>query len=768
MSDALAAALQSALGDIPNQGIQPNSVITDEDFRARVKTLIDQLTVRDKPARDVQLREWKSNITKFKGFQRLYYDEYAKDWRVADNLSKEELNAVGADFTDLGRVINIIRPHGESVIAAVFSNVPSARFFPASGDNYDDIQTANTYSKGSDLIDKHNNAPILILKLGFILWTQGLAFAYNYNESKKQYGEYSVPTYGKSLVTKAVHTCPGCNTQSPPMDMQDGQLPTPITGQCPACGTVGQSKVDTTQVEDIVKLGDMFYPKNREIIELYGPLNVRVPINITCLDETPYLILEKEEHFTYLRKLYPDFADKITPSGSSSYDLYDRWARSPVNWIENQQSDYITHRRAWVRPWAYSILGVDNETTQQLTQQYPDGVCVCMVDDMVVKIYGECLDEHWTATQSPLTDYIHADPITRPINEIQDVTNDLVSLTEETCRQSIPEMFADPDVLNFENYSKSNKRPGQAFPARPKSGRNLDASFFITKTASLSQEVELFRQSLDQYAQFCVGDFPQIFGGPSGSPTLGQDELQKNQALQRLGTYWKIASIFWAETKKKATTEYINSLNYDEKYVQRKGNDYVNIWIKRAEATGKIGDVIAETSEQFPVSWAQKRGLFFQLLGMQKPAFDAAVFHPTNLQFSTDMMQMDNFHIPGAEDRDKALSNIVMLLQSQPQANPMTGQSAPTVMPEPIVDDLPIHIQTCRSWAVSPEGMDAKVTNPGGYANVVAYIQACMMMSQPPGPPPGPQPPGPGPRQLPHGGNGAAQPPTPIPPGGGM
>ena len=38
---------------------------------------------------------------------------------------------------------------------------------------------------------------------------------------------------------------------------------------------------------------------------------------------------------------------------------------------------------------------------------------------------NESLDDHWTLTYNPLSDYIHYDPIGLLLSSVQDITNDL-------------------------------------------------------------------------------------------------------------------------------------------------------------------------------------------------------------------------------------------------------------------------------------------------------------------------------------------------------
>ena len=82
-----------------------------------------------------------------------------------------------------------------------------------------------------------------------------------------------------------------------------------------------QSSIKTQQV------GEHDTPKNRECLEVYGPLNVKIPV--WCKDQfsTPYLILETDEHVALLKEIYPEIADKIR---ASSYpDTWEKEARVP-------------------------------------------------------------------------------------------------------------------------------------------------------------------------------------------------------------------------------------------------------------------------------------------------------------------------------------------------------------------------------------------------------------------------------------------------------
>lgn len=156
---------------------------------------------------------------------------------------------------------------------------------------------------------------------------------------------------------------------------------------------------------------------------------------------------------------------------------------------------------------------------------------------------------------------------------------------------------------------------------------------------------------------------------------------------------------------------------------------FINVWIRKSEMTGKIGEVIAETSETFPISNAQKRDMLMKLLEMQDPNIGAAIFHPENSGSVAQLVGFGDFYIPGDDDRSKQLNEITELLVAQPMPagmDPMTGQPMfqPTVMPDQDIDDHDIHMQTVKAFLVSETGQQVKKENPMGFQNCLAHYKA--------------------------------------------
>jgi len=180
----------------------------------------------------------------------------------------------------------------------------------------------------------------------------------------------------------------------------------------------------------------------------------------------------------------------------------------------------------------------------------------------------------------------------------------------------------------------------------------------------------------------------------------------------------------------------------DEKFVKEQGQSFVNTWIRKAELQGKVGEIEPETSEAFPISWAQKRDVLLQLIQMQDPQIGAIFMHPENTSFVAELIGMEDLYIPGDDDRNKQLIEIAQLIQGQPTVmgiDPMTGQEQfqSSVPVDQDVDRHEVESEICLSWLKSPVGMDTKESNPAAWMNVrahymehVAIVQMQMMQQQ--------------------------------------
>lgn len=724
---------------------QDNQQLID-DVRSQLKGIIDEFDKLEQPTREMMIRLWRRCELFWKGIHNIYWDYQARDYRIlgADERTEKEPNEE-LDYYYQDKIVNIFRAHGESVISALSQDVPHVIFPPDDADNPDDVRTSKAYTIASELLQKCNDAEFLLMYGIYILWNQGLIGAYNYNLASFEYGSITEPRFKEIEETDNEYSCPNCGA---PMQSGDSQV-------CPYCSQgqpVTPILTGQTQVKKKIYSHDEQIPKKREKIEFFGPLNIKIPHYTTHPRHTPYVDLDTECHIDYARELYPD----IDIVEENDLERFDRWARQNTDYQGEFSNGLVTLRRFWIRPWVFNRFKKNNpEVFNYLQQNFPDGIKVVLVNDKIAECAAENLDEHWTFTQSPLSTYLHALPIGAPLLPIQEMRNELVVMKLQTVEYGIPESFADPAVLDFDQYKKVENSPGMIFPAKARPGQSLESSFATLKTATFPKEANDFQADLDSDGQFVTGAFPSIYGGsmPSASKTAAEYQMSRNQALQRLQTTWKIIAKFWASVMDKSTRSFINSLEKDERFVQRKGMSFINVYIRQAEMTGRVGMAEPENAATFPLSWMQKRDGLLQLLQLGNDYINEALFHPENTGLLSQYMGFTDFYIPGNDSRTKQLNEIQILIGAEPsepdydesQLPPMVGlggdasmqqgmqpnqemqnpmqQLIPTVQVDPMIDNHEIEYDTCVSWLTSEVGQDAKINNPGGYANVYAHAQ---------------------------------------------
>lgn len=677
-----------------------------EDVQEALTFLVKKYEKEDGWVRKQQIKLWKKNAEFWHGIQYIFWSESRQDWLlpVETRWFQEDEGREGVEGPFYDFVINIYRAHGESIISALSAQVPAVRFPPDDAEDDDDLLTSKTYAKIADLIQKHNSVRNLMLQSFLIAWNQGNVYWYHAPKTDKTFGITHIENYKKVL------RCANCGKETPVEDEEDVE----ISGlhQCPDCGF----PLEETTVLDSIQDS----PKSRVLIEPYGGLHVKTGFWAMDLKDSSYLILQHDRPKPLMKYVYPWIAEKIDMTESDAH-MYERMGRTPSSFTSFNRSDdnmdLVTHRQVWLRNWTYEGLPPEKEgTKKKLYKMFPNGVYVAEVGKIFADADDQDMDKYWSVFKPGLADYLHADALGQPLIPVQELRNINTNLTAETVEQSIGSFFADPDVLNFSIYSKHEARPGYIYPARPRPGQALDQSFFETGRATLSKEVGAFLEQLDKDGQFTVGDYPSLYGGPGevASRTLGEYQQSRVQSLQRLSIAWVLFVGAWARLMEKCVHIYVENLIEDERFVipdPNKKDNYINVWIRKADMTGHVGEVEPVGADSFPMSIPQRQGLFYQLLQLNNQFINQALFDPQNRRIIADLVGFTDLYMPGEEQQIQQASEIGDMLKGVP------------VPIDPIVDDAVIHIEVCRNFLASERGIELKKTNPQTYLIIKQHLQ---------------------------------------------
>jgi hypothetical protein len=717
--------------------------LPSERIQKLLKTVIDHFEDEGESARESQLRTWKKLKLIWEGLEHTWYSEVAHDWRIYEP-SKER------DEQDYyNKSMNVFKAYLDTIFAALSITVPPIKCYPDDAEEPLDLMTAKAGDKIASLIYRHNDVPLLWLRGLFIFGTEGTVACHTYSKSDMKYGTYTENQYKDVTEEHQIKMCPECQAE-----ISDEVTPEyeaiPELETCPECGAGIAPNVMNVPITTTNLVGVSEEPKSRQIMEMWGGLNFKVANYARNQQHTPYLFHYEECHYSYAIEEYPHLFDKFAEGrNTGSGEDYGRWARRPIQYKEEDESDLVTKRKCWLRPWAFNVLS--SEDAKELKRLYKDGVKVCLINEELASVERESLDDHWTLTYNPLADHIHHDPLGMLLVSVQEITSDLISLVLQTIEHGIPQTMADPSVLDLQAYEQLEATPGAIIATKLlSSGKNVKDGFYEVRTATLSSEVMPFFQLIQQLGQLASAAQPSLFGGQlEGSGTASEYSMSRAQALQRLQNVWKVLTIWWKNIFGKVIPQYINDVKDDENDVQLNADgNFINTLIRKSELEGKIGKIELESNENLPITWNQKKDIVMQLMQTGIPEILQTIGAPENMPVLRESIGLIDFHLPGEDSRNKQHNEIKLLLQSEPiqqPPDPMDMEmSAMQGLPEPPPIEVPsveidpdfdrhdIEFQVIVSWINSDEGQLAKMENPAGYRNVLLHGRMHKQMLMPP------------------------------------
>lgn len=714
--------------DIPEPEPVKQATAIPAEWKGLLQSLLQSCEKEDESVHYAWIRKAKRLELYFNNIVTLFWDNNSNDWTIP-NWDEKENEGIPP------RIINIYRPHGESIIAALSVAVPSVLFHPTDSDNADDIDKAENFSALAKVVQKHNKAKLLYIKILAILFNQGTPFIYSYAKKDRKFGFYQVEDTTLEDQTKYTHACPVCG-----YDYGEGGEES-VAMPCQSCGQQINTEVTPQTVQVTVPI-QVNKEKSRIIIDPFGVLNVKVPYSARNAEHCGYLILKFDQSVASLRSIFcvkgpngeEPLIEAIEPSTSDATS--DATIRYPSVYLNNQPQNTAVVKCVWYRPWQLELVGGKDSTNRDyinaIKGKYPDGIYVIYVNNEPVEINGEDLDKHWTIGIDPRSASIHAEPLGTNLAMIQDITAEIDELELQTMEHGISELFIASDAIDFNKYGNTQAKPGNVTQAFKEPGKSISENFFETKTAQLSPEVVGLNAKYKNLAEFVTGDFPTVYGGSvPGSSTATEYTKSQNQALQRLGTVSTLGSFIWAEVIDKATNEFAEILEYDEKLVEKSAAGFQTTNIDHMSLQrGEVGSCEPEFSELLPVSAMQIKETLMGMLQYKDPMVMAMLSHPQNNELVKRALGIPELYIPGINDRTKQYREISLLLDQQPQPSensPLGVESS--IAPEEFDDHL-VEMEVCKVWLNSSKGQKAKYENPTGYQNVVMHWKAHQMMQQ--------------------------------------
>ena len=692
---------------------------TDKEKVTELLTKLLEIAEReDSAVRDDLVREAKRNDLFWHGFQHIFWDSIAMDWRIPTHDDLRNLSNVSeeADFL-YDYVINIIKPHGESIIAALSSDIPSVRFKPFDPEESTDISSAKTANSISEKIAQDNNDKLLFMHSLFTLYTEHILGGYTYSDEDSDRPPVKVPVFGKSVKRHISSTCSKCPYTSEDIVNKDIEI---NEQSCPECGGELLNVPSDINVTEQIREED--HPRTRQVIETYGILNLKVPLYAKLQKGYGYIVNYIDSHYSEAREVYSEIADKILPGCDPNSDRYLRSPSHKTLSTTSEHSDLVTIKRCWFRPSYFNCL--ENEDAAFLKGLFPKGVRADFINELIGRIENESMDAHWRFTKPGLSRFSHSDPGCNSLIPLQELRNNSINYIVQSLEYSVPDSYADPRVIDFDAYRKSENSPGLLYPATTQAlgDRPLSDFFHSSRTATMPREGVDFIGLIDSDSQNAVGDFPSVHGGPgkAGSKTLGEYVQSRAYALQRLSIPWVLLNVWWAELMHISVKDYMRNLLTDDFFTRESKSRFDKVWIRKAFTEGDFEVIYPESSDKFPVSAAQKIALVLDLVKLNSPEINSVLFSNLNAREVADIVGLTDIKFPNELQANKQYREIEMMLEA-PAIDLGDGTFGSTVQIEPEIDIDEIHLDITGNFLCSDTGQDLKASNPDIYMNILAH-----------------------------------------------
>jgi len=629
-----------------------------------LKELIRELSNRDMAARREEvILIWKKRLYD-RGFQHLLPQRNG-GWQlpaVGTGYNPQDVNSRSMFVT------NIYTPYRETIAAALTREIPTSHFGPVDPDSDIDITASEGANKIEEKIDRDNDLRGKMEDMSRYLWTDGRAMILTtFQKDGQQFG-YETEDLG------------AVPEDEEKISQEETGETESVEGERIESGgqeTGEEDSGETTEGGD----EENREPRAREVIEVDGSLEWKVPIKANNLAECSYAMRCREIDLQIAKAKYSDVADDLKPSqGGPGGDDIDRLARINVrlgvmdNYNTTDMMIYdVTEQKTFLRPAA--ILEVKDENIRAtLLQKFSRGAYVTFCGETFCEAYNHTMDEHVTMIFARSGDGAHRPGLGDWLVPIQEVLNNWMELANDYFIRGVPAKWMDNEMFNIEATKDQVNMVGATHPFDREPGVTMEEVIWEETPAQFPEQLTGF---IDNFAgelpQLLSGAFPALSGGGDSSPTdtMGGMMIQRDQALGRIGLPWRRIKEGIPNVKKQAIV--LLAKNY-EGSITITGSEAVTVEMESLRGNFRA---FPETDENFPESYTQKQNRISQLFtdAATNPQIGELIYNADNLEVFKTALGVTDFYIPQIAAREKQLGEAAILLKAEPVPNPQLVQA---------------------------------------------------------------------------------------------
>jgi len=699
--------LAPADGQRADSGFDSESL--PEQYQNCFRTICQKIAQRDMYARIEEVKRAAMGRFYWRSMFEVYFNDNNAVWVNPTGLDG---NTSDAGDTPLSYQFNIYQSYGRAFISKV-GVIPNVRF-EAFGENPNALRIAASADAMRRKIEAQNGTDVFAEDVARLFWTDG-----------------RVGLYSRWL-------CDGARF-----------------------GYADEAQVDESP-EGLGEGGNApkkspRQPKGGEVITPYGVLELKLPINMRKKCDFPYLQLAYEIDITQAKAMYPNIADKIVGGepgpGEYNFDRTTRIACTQGIRLITQTGDNVellpTYQQTWLRPSMFAEIDSEEDRTF-FEENFPDGARVVFIGDTYAESRNENLDDHWTIAYP-----IPGDGQTTPscgyqVRGAQDALNDLMDLRMASYMKSIPAMYGDKNVFDFQAFAKQKAGPGAHYPVKSvPDGKPLSNFVFMEPASNLPEDAIQFSQELfTDTPQALTGLFPAAIGSADpNNETKGGILALRDASQGQQGISWKAF--------RRAYCESLEQLVRIGAYYRASEAEDGSIKIASPGAKDMVVDLedlrdgnyrcVPNSDQNYPNTFEDQQAQFKNIIiaaGTGTQQAQLILSDSKNAILFKKYLGIPDLIIPGADSAEKQLNEIEQLVAEVPIPTPVAmkykliqalapamNQPVPPPPPpeqmlkpsvdiDPQVDKHEEEAQACQDWLISPEGQRNKAENADGYMNV--------------------------------------------------
>lgn len=650
-----------------------------EDARAALLGLDIIATKMDVAARRLEIEQAWEALHFDRGYQYLLRGRQG-GWELPGNSTgfgkQQQDNNNGIYET------NVYGPKGDIIVAALSREIPKQEFFPKDPEYAPDIVAAEEAEKYKLIWSRDNNLHALLVDCARIFWNEDRVLLWTRHELNGQDNgfeeEPETPTVPENLLSP-----PG-----PELTGQEGQEEAIAAQEAPP-SEGGEDVLQQMGIEDspigtsgatMQQAGVGKKALGREITTAHGKLDHKVPLSVDCIKEMPWVQLFFDVDVAVARATFPWIADKIRVGGDGqSESQLDRIARENVRQAVlgayvtgDSLSRHTTIKYTWFRPSFFMDETVKDEVKAELLEAFPNGCLMAKAGSEFAFARNEKMDKHLAIGHCTAGKGQNRRAMGYALIAVQKRINDWVDIMDDFFKRTIPKKWMNSDAFDMEALKTQPNTPGSTGPFLPIPGLTSADQYIMVEPSPQPQAAlpDFIKWFITSVSEEISGALPSLFGAATNTDTVGGIEIQRDQALQRVGCPWNYIQDLFAEAARQAV-ECAKECREVKKLSQNiPGAGPVTVNFENLAG----GDVLcyAESNPAFPESWAQRETKLMQMIdaSTQNQGIQTWLFSPDNLPALADGIRMKGFKVPGAISVTKQKSEFEILLRGKPTDNP--------------------------------------------------------------------------------------------------